>query len=142
MFRRVVQLALRPPLCRSGSTPIAVVRKLFANRSPAIGVSAIIVASFTTASCDKGFQEFIQTSSGLRYRNITRGNGPIALKGTVPCFVRVYVFTSLLAIDWVFPHMTIGQEVEVHYTGWLDSFDGAKKFDSSVDRGQPLTFKV
>jgi hypothetical protein len=30
----------------------------------------------------------------------------------------------------------------VHYTGWLDGFDGKKKFDSSVDRHQPLTFKV
>lgn len=35
-----------------------------------------------------------------------------------------------------------GQEVLVHYTGWLDGFDGKKKFDSSVDRGQPLEFKV
>lgn len=34
---------------------------------------------------------------------------------------------------------TRGQTVAVHYTGWLA--DG-KKFDSSLDRGQPLQFTV
>jgi FKBP-type peptidyl-prolyl cis-trans isomerase len=32
--------------------------------------------------------------------------------------------------------------VQVHYTGWLNEFDGKQKFDSSVDRGDPLTFTV
>jgi FKBP-type peptidyl-prolyl cis-trans isomerase len=32
-----------------------------------------------------------------------------------------------------------GKQVRVHYTGWLKS---GKKFDSSVDRGQPFAFSL
>ena len=32
-----------------------------------------------------------------------------------------------------------GDRVSVHYTGWLES---GQKFDSSVDRGQPLVFPI
>jgi FKBP-type peptidyl-prolyl cis-trans isomerase len=32
-----------------------------------------------------------------------------------------------------------GQNVKVHYTGWLTS---GTKFDSSVDRGQPFSFPL
>ena len=53
-----------------------------------------------------------KTSSGLEYWDITVGTGTTA---------------------------TSGKMVKVHYTGWLT--DG-KKFDSSVDRGQPFTFAL
>ncbi len=33
----------------------------------------------------------------------------------------------------------VGQRVQVHYTGWLTN---GTKFDSSVDRGQPIDFRI
>ena len=54
----------------------------------------------------------VKTDSGLKYEDIQVGNG--AMPKT-------------------------GQVVSVHYTGWLE--DG-KKFDSSVDRGQPIEFPL
>lgn len=37
----------------------------------------------------------------------------------------------------------VGQEVSVHYTGWLDNNgEPGTKFDSSVDRGEPLKFRI
>jgi FKBP-type peptidyl-prolyl cis-trans isomerase len=37
-----------------------------------------------------------------------------------------------------------GKSVSVHYTGWLQQPDGekGKKFDSSVDRGSPFSFRL
>jgi peptidylprolyl isomerase len=38
---------------------------------------------------------------------------------------------------------TKGQQVTVHYTGWLYvNGEKGRKFDSSRDRGQPFTFKL
>ena len=52
------------------------------------------------------------TDTGLKYEDITEGDGDIA---------------------------TAGQMVTVHYTGWLT--DG-NKFDSSKDRNDPFKFKL
>ena len=58
----------------------------------------------------------ITTPSGLQYEDTTPGSGATA---------------------------TAGQEVRVHYTGWL--YEGGvagRKFDSSKDRGQPFEFSL
>lgn len=52
------------------------------------------------------------TKSGLKYWDLKKGSGAVA---------------------------KAGDQVKVHYTGWLT--DG-KKFDSSVDRGEPFAFKL
>jgi FKBP-type peptidyl-prolyl cis-trans isomerase len=57
-------------------------------------------------------EKVVTTASGLKYIELAEGKGPVA---------------------------KAGDNVEVHYTGWLK--DG-KKFDSSVDRGQPFSFKL
>src|SRR5579872_3570473 len=53
-----------------------------------------------------------RTSSGLKYLDLRIGRGAEARKGAV---------------------------LEVHYTGWLTN---GKKFDSSVDRNMPFSFKL
>merc|ERR1712224_197662 len=35
-----------------------------------------------------------------------------------------------------------GATVKTQYTGWLDSFDSIRKFDSSRDRGRSFNFRV
>jgi len=52
------------------------------------------------------------TSSGLKYVDQMIGSGDVA---------------------------AAGKTVSVHYTGWLEN---GKKFDSSVDRGQPFSFPL
>jgi len=38
---------------------------------------------------------------------------------------------------------TKGQQVSVHYTGWInENGEPGKKFDSSVDRGKPFVFPI
>ena len=53
-----------------------------------------------------------KTASGLQYWDLKKGTGAVAKAGNT---------------------------VKVHYTGWLT--DG-KKFDSSVDRNEPFSFKL
>lgn len=58
----------------------------------------------------------VKTASGLQYIDEKVGDGAVA---------------------------TAGKKVSVHYTGWLDEAGKkGKKFDSSVDRGQPFEFSL
>ena len=61
---------------------------------------------------DKAEEKIVTTKSGLKYVELKEGTGEAAKAGDI---------------------------VEVHYTGWLK--DG-KKFDSSLDRGQPFVFRL
>ena len=59
------------------------------------------------------------------------------------------MITTASGLQYLDPHIgtgavaTAGQQVQVHYTGWLynDGVQGAK-FDSSKDRGQPFAFHL
>ena len=56
------------------------------------------------------------TPTGLKYQDLKEGDGPQPKNG---------------------------QTCVVHYTGWLwEAGDKGKKFDSSVDRGQPFEFTL
>jgi FKBP-type peptidyl-prolyl cis-trans isomerase len=57
-------------------------------------------------------EQVIETATGLGYVEIVEGTGA---------------------------RPKTGDTVSVHYTGWLKS---GQKFDSSVDRGEPLTFPI
>ena len=57
-------------------------------------------------------EQVIETASGLGYVEIVEGTGS---------------------------RPKPGDSVSVHYTGWLKS---GQKFDSSVDRGEPLVFPI
>ena len=65
---------------------------------------------------EKGETKMTKTSSGLQYEDVKVGTGDSPKRG---------------------------QLVVVHYTGWLwENGVKGKKFDSSVDRGQPFSFPI
>ena len=74
---------------------------------------ASIACLVGTAHADAGP---VKTASGLKYVDEKVGDGTAAVAG---------------------------KKVSVHYTGWLDdNGKKGKKFDSSVDRGQPFEFSL
>jgi FKBP-type peptidyl-prolyl cis-trans isomerase len=85
-----------------------------------IAALPVVAVLFLTAACadpqkDKATQAEAResvTPTGLKYVDLKVGEGPEAASGNV---------------------------VEVHYTGWLEN---GTKFDSSLDRQEPFTFRL
>ena len=77
-----------------------------------LGIFTMASAQEKNAAPTKVTGKPTTTASGLQYWDIVVGTGATAVAG---------------------------KTVKVHYTGWLT--DG-KKFDSSVDRGQPFPFSL
>ncbi len=83
----------------------------------AAGVLVLYVVSSPGTADEKKEGKVVTTDSGLKYEDLKEGEGDAAKAGDV---------------------------VQVHYTGWLttDGTTKGKKFDSSVDRGEPFKFKL
>src|SRR5947208_16945392 len=90
-------------------------------RSVQLGAAAAALAliAFTTpplTAAAQGSGKMVELANGLKYVDSTVGTGKEA---------------------------TSGHKVSVHYTGWLDQNGSkGKKFDSSLDRGQPFSFNL
>jgi peptidylprolyl isomerase len=80
----------------------------------ALALAMLAAATIGPANAASG--QPVELPDGLKYTDTKLGDGAVA---------------------------TAGHQVSVHYTGWLYQ-DGqkGKKFDSSLDRGQPLNFTL
>jgi peptidylprolyl isomerase len=98
------------------------------NHVATLGLSLVLLASPLASQTPAGAKttpkagapskgsKMITTPSGLQYVDHAEGAGPSPSKG---------------------------QTCTMHYTGWLsDGGKPGKKFDSSVDRGQPFSFTL
>ena len=94
----------------------AVTRRQMIALSFAVIVGASLIPQAPAAAQAAGAEKMTTTASGLQFTDTTVGTGASPTKG---------------------------QTCVMHYTGWLYN-DGVKgkKFDSSLDRGQPFEFKI
>jgi peptidylprolyl isomerase len=77
---------------------------------------AMVAAGADDKSANKDEPSWIKTATGLQYKDIQVGTGAAP---------------------------KTGQTCVMHYTGWLwENGQMGKKFDSSVDRGQPFKFQI
>lgn len=77
-------------------------------------LAGVVLFFFAVASY--ATEEIVKTKTGLEYQDLKAGTGTEAVSG---------------------------KTVSVHYTGWLnEGGKKGKKFDSSLDRGQPFNFSL
>jgi len=86
----------------------------------AVAALALIVTATPSPqalwAAEGGSGKMVETTNGLKYVDTQVGTGAVA---------------------------AAGHKVTVHYTGWLDQNGSkGKKFDSSLDRGQPFSFNL
>ena len=86
-------------------------------RSAYAAAALVVIAALTPSGrSDAAANQVVEMPNGLKYTDEKIGDGPEA---------------------------TAGKKTSVHYTGWLsDNGAKGKKFDSSVDRGQPFQFTL
>lgn len=95
--------------------------QLFYNSARAACVSTVMLGALATGAAHAAdpttAAAFVKSESGLQYQDLVIGKGAQAITG---------------------------RPVQVHYTGWLQNPDGSagKKFDSSLDRGDPFVFPL
>ena len=96
---------------------------------------APLAAALITASAKPSLADTECTECSNSNSSLAPGDKPFVLS---PCGAR---FADLREGTGATPQP--GQTVQVHYNGWLDDFgDAGRKFDSSLDRGRPLSFAV
>lgn len=117
-MKRLTTLSLRSPLSllslRRFHTRIFLSALIASASHLAFAVDATQTSTPTPKTVNL---ERIKTASGLIYEDIKIGSGEVA---------------------------RAGQNVTVHYTGWLKTRDGStgRKFDSSRDQDQPFKFRL
>jgi FKBP-type peptidyl-prolyl cis-trans isomerase len=82
----------------------------------AVAALALLTCNPPSLAADGAPSKMVETANGLKYTDTKVGNGPEA---------------------------KAGNKVSVHYTGWLyNNAEKGKKFDSSLDRGEPFSFNL
>ena len=105
------------PMTMPRWTPSALLMSLVLLGSAPAGIAAAATPEAgTQQNAEAKEKKMTKTDSGLEYRDTTEGDGATPAKG---------------------------QTCVMHYTGWLwENGEKGRKFDSSVDRGEPFAFRL